>query len=1001
MDATLSLLLIEAVLILLAIAISKAIGLISPLDDSCKDVDSIPTVSSPSRIISSPTATKYDVFLSFRGEDTRDAFSSYLYEALCNANIHTFMDHKLHKGQHIAPVLLKTIEESEISLIIFSKDYASSTWCMDELVHIMKCRDKYGRIVIPVFYNVDPSNIRKQDGSFGDGFAKLKFRFKHNLEKVQEWKNALIQSTKLSGWDSKNIRPESKLVKKIVEDILSKLNTESSFHVEGLVGIDHQIQKIEELLHEARIVGIWGMGGIGKTTLARAVFLKLNEKFEAFSFVGNVREQLKRIGLDELQKKCLEELLKDEDVKAYNLKSTSVKNRLHRKKILLILDDVDSSIAIEDLIKVSDWFGEGSRIIITSRDMQVLKNTSACRTYHVPQLDSHQALHLFSLKAFKQNEPSKSYLELSKWVVDYCEGNPLALIVLGCFLHGRGKEEWESAMKKLNQTLHKDIFNVLKLSFDGLDYTQKNVFLDLAFFLNEAWRISVEDCTRRIYDSFAHIEISVLKERSLISVHENGDIEMHALLMDMGLEISRQQLISNPEKPIRLWRHEDIYNFFHNDKGAEEVQCLSLDMSKIKRITLTTSNFQKMYNLKFLKLYKSERKKPSKVNIYGDLDSLPEELKFLFWIDCPLQSMPLSFCAENLVHLIMPNSRLQQLWDGNQQFPNLKKIDVSNSKYLMALPDLSDAPNLEKLEVDGCVNLAQIHSSNVLGKLTHLTLESCKRSRHIDFGGGSVNGTNKSGLVTINNFFDFNEFSFTKVTMKLLVSDDGNVITGFKFKLLFMPFEEILECRDYIESMKLILWTQSLSFLLPFVWTVHWSESPIEFGNFKQYFDCDHYYDSHVFGERIQIKMKEVGVEKKAQSSVVWPLIVRGDVVDEYYEEEECCSNNDKNYTLTRVPNYITRWSLLKQVSLKKSDIIGSGGLSIPQVWILRSLARSECCEGLQTLKDTRLCLDVPTRDWCGQDFCVSYVHSSECVRDMAMGALSLALFVFGTDIVF
>ncbi|KAI9127347.1 hypothetical protein K1719_001906 [Acacia pycnantha] len=243
MDATLSLVLIEAVLILLAIAISKAIRLISPLDDSCKGVvDSIPTVSSPSHIVAAPPATKYDVFLSFRGEDTRDTFSSYLYEALCNANIHTFMDHKLHKGQHIAPVLLKTIEESEISLIIFSKDYASSTWCMDELIHIMKCRDKYGRIVIPVFYHVDPSNIRKQNGSFGDGFAKLKFRFKHKLEKVQEWKNALIQSTELSGWHSKNFRTESKLIKKIVKDILSKLNTKSSFHVEGLVGIDHQIQ---------------------------------------------------------------------------------------------------------------------------------------------------------------------------------------------------------------------------------------------------------------------------------------------------------------------------------------------------------------------------------------------------------------------------------------------------------------------------------------------------------------------------------------------------------------------------------------------------------------------------------------------------------------------------------------------------------------------------------------------------------------------------------------
>ncbi|XP_028786451.1 TMV resistance protein N-like [Neltuma alba] len=358
------------------------------------------------------------------------------------------MDHKLDKGDHITPILLKIIEESQISLIIFSKDYASSKWCMDELVHIMKYKDKYGRLVVPIFYNIDPSDIRKQNGRFGDGFAKLIQRFKHDQKRVQEWENALTKSASISGWDSKNYRPESKLVKKIVKDVLSKLNHKSSIHMEGLVGIDHQIRRVEELISEARVVGIWGMRGIGKTTLATAVFDKLKAQFEAFCFVEDVRQQLAKNG-SKCLKECLKELLKDDDINTYNLRSAFVRRRLQRKKILLVLDDVDNFTTAEGLIEACDWFGEGSKIIITSRDMQVLKNASASAslaTYHVLELNPHDALHLFCLNAFKQNLPSENYLELSKWVVDYCEGNPLALKVLGRHLHGRGKEEWESAL---------------------------------------------------------------------------------------------------------------------------------------------------------------------------------------------------------------------------------------------------------------------------------------------------------------------------------------------------------------------------------------------------------------------------------------------------------------------------------------------------------------------------------------------------------------------------
>ncbi|KAI9127092.1 hypothetical protein K1719_001651 [Acacia pycnantha] len=482
----------EASLILLGVSIHKAITFIS---HSLKSNQVVANDDSSSDDVilsqtSSPCATKYHVFLSFRGEDTRQTFTSHLYKELRKVGIHTFMDNELRKGEEISPVLLRTIEESEILVIIFSKNYASSTWCMDELVHIMDCKKKIGRVVIPIFYNVDPSNIRKQKGSFGNGFDVLKRRFKDNQEKLEKWRNALDQSASLSGWDSNNTRPESKFVEEIARDILSKLDYKSSFHLERLVGISCHIENIKKLLTVARIVGIWGMGGSGKTTLAKALFQELKAQFDAFSFVENVKEQLSRISWDELQRNCLKELLKDGDINISNIKSNSVKSRLQHKKVLLILDDVDNSVIGEDLAKVCDWFGEGSRIIITSRNQQVLKNASAFSTYHVSNFDFNDAFYLFSLKAFKQHEPSEGFMELSKSVVEYCQGNPLALVVLGCFLCGRGKVEWESALEKLNEDPPEDVVGVLKLSFDGLDDKQQNVFLDMAFLVKEGVRLS-------------------------------------------------------------------------------------------------------------------------------------------------------------------------------------------------------------------------------------------------------------------------------------------------------------------------------------------------------------------------------------------------------------------------------------------------------------------------------------------------------------------------------
>jgi len=153
--------------------------------------------------MSHPTTTKHDVFLSFRGEDTRDNFTSHLYAELRRKNIETFIDYRLGRGEEISPALDKAIEESTIYVVILSEKYASSTWCLDELKKILECKERYGREVIPVFYKVDPSTVRHQKESYAKAFVKHQQRCSG---RVDEWKAALNQVAGLSGWDSQVTR---------------------------------------------------------------------------------------------------------------------------------------------------------------------------------------------------------------------------------------------------------------------------------------------------------------------------------------------------------------------------------------------------------------------------------------------------------------------------------------------------------------------------------------------------------------------------------------------------------------------------------------------------------------------------------------------------------------------------------------------------------------------------------------------------------------------------
>ena len=161
---------------------------------------------SSSSLVPNPCHKKYDVFLSFRGEDTRNGFVSHLHKALLRKNIETYIDERVERGDEISEALFNAIESSKLSVIIFSENYASSSWCLEELVRILQCKERNRQIVLPVFYHVDPSNVRKQQGIYAVAFAALEKRFKDNTDKLNQWRAALTTTANLSGWDGTNTR---------------------------------------------------------------------------------------------------------------------------------------------------------------------------------------------------------------------------------------------------------------------------------------------------------------------------------------------------------------------------------------------------------------------------------------------------------------------------------------------------------------------------------------------------------------------------------------------------------------------------------------------------------------------------------------------------------------------------------------------------------------------------------------------------------------------------
>ncbi|CAN1834572.1 Disease resistance protein L6 [Linum perenne] len=509
-------------------------------------------------------------------------------------------------------------------------------------------------------------------------------------------------------------------------DLLSRLSKENStLETDELVGIDDHVEVVVEKLNldstNLTMVGLHGMGGIGKTTIAKAVYNKISSRFDRCCFLENIREtQDQKRGIVIIQEKLTSDFLRMDSIRVSNDDEgrRMIKDRICRFKTLIILDDVDEKFKFEDVLGSPKNFHQGSRFIITSRNIKVLGslNENQCRLYEVGAMSQSRSLELFCKHAFKKNYPPPNYNTLVEGIVSTTGGLPLTLKVIGSMLYREELAVWQEKLEQLRGTIEHQVMERLKISYDTLTNEAQQIFLDIAcFFIGENKEMPSymwSDC--KFYPAS---NINILIQRSMIKLGDKDVFQMHDQLRDMGREIVRQENIEHPWMRSRIWSAEEGKKLIYERKGLQELDLSNFKCKNLREVMVDVGELSSLKILRTKGSREVEYETPiglKELSTSSRISNLAEmlELEVLIIDDCKfgLDIPPMWWKVSKLKYLSVVKTYING-GGGSSNNNMITTMLPSSLTYLHInqchawLPSLVNLGNLTDLEMVGCQTL--------------------------------------------------------------------------------------------------------------------------------------------------------------------------------------------------------------------------------------------------------------------------------------------------------